>query len=61
MNKLCAGKELGDALGISRNTITKLRVEGKIPFYQYGNRFRYCIAEVKEALKVKGGEPTCKK
>lgn len=61
MAVLLKEKELAEALNVTRPTVSKLRTDGKIPFYQYGGRYRYCLDAVKKALLVKGGEPTCKK
>lgn len=46
-------KELGEKLGISYNTIWRMRNKGKIPEYIIGKKPMFDLQEVIEALKLK--------
>jgi excisionase family DNA binding protein len=50
--------ELGKALGMAKSTVLKLANVGKIPALKINDRgdYRFDLAEVKEALRVKPGE-----
>lgn len=51
--------ELGEALGLAKSTILKLANGGSIPCFRLDNArgdYRFDLAEVKEALRVKPGE-----
>ena len=47
--------ELGEKLGITRQTVAKLRKRKKIPYLEIGGAFRYDFYKVVEALEKKQG------
>lgn len=54
-------QELADALNVSVATIHSHRKDRKIPFFQIGRQYRYCLKEVLQALKQKANSIKWKK
>lgn len=48
---LLSTKEVSQFLGVSRQTIRRLRETNQIPYYRVGNQYRYDVMAVRGALE----------